>query len=196
MGRLPERDTRVGATDSRFKWRPSNAAIARDLHPHLHRRPLPGLHQTRALHRLRLHAQRDLLQRRQHLDQLAGADRRRRRRQSDRSRPRRRQHQGHLHRRRQGPADPRRRLRRDPAADLPRGQLLHRPRPRQPERAGDGQRRHDPGQPHLDRGPARPDPHRAAVARARRPQPPAGELRHGAQRTSRPPPKTRPSCPR
>jgi phospholipid/cholesterol/gamma-HCH transport system substrate-binding protein len=28
MGRLPERDTRVGATDSRFKWRPSNAAIA------------------------------------------------------------------------------------------------------------------------------------------------------------------------
>ncbi len=28
MGRLPERDTRVGATDSRIKWRPSNAAIA------------------------------------------------------------------------------------------------------------------------------------------------------------------------
>jgi phospholipid/cholesterol/gamma-HCH transport system substrate-binding protein len=28
MGRLPERDTRVGATDSRFKWRPSNVAIA------------------------------------------------------------------------------------------------------------------------------------------------------------------------
>jgi ABC-type transporter Mla subunit MlaD len=28
MGRLPERDTRVGATNSRFKWRPSNAAIA------------------------------------------------------------------------------------------------------------------------------------------------------------------------
>lgn len=28
MGRLPERDTRVGATDSRFKWRPSNATIA------------------------------------------------------------------------------------------------------------------------------------------------------------------------
>jgi ABC-type transporter Mla subunit MlaD len=28
MGRLPERDTRAGATDSRFKWRPSNAAIA------------------------------------------------------------------------------------------------------------------------------------------------------------------------
>jgi phospholipid/cholesterol/gamma-HCH transport system substrate-binding protein len=28
MGRLPERDTRVGASDSRFKWRPSNAAIA------------------------------------------------------------------------------------------------------------------------------------------------------------------------
>jgi len=28
MGRLPERDTRAGATDSRFKWRPSNATIA------------------------------------------------------------------------------------------------------------------------------------------------------------------------
>src|ERR1044072_8109547 len=28
MGRLPERDTRQGATDSRIKWRPSNAAIA------------------------------------------------------------------------------------------------------------------------------------------------------------------------
>ncbi|HET7054043.1 MAG TPA: MlaD family protein [Solirubrobacterales bacterium] len=28
MSRLPERDTRVGATDSRIKWRPSNAMIA------------------------------------------------------------------------------------------------------------------------------------------------------------------------
>src|SRR6266516_3133744 len=28
MGRLPERDTRAGATDSRFRWRPSNAMIA------------------------------------------------------------------------------------------------------------------------------------------------------------------------
>lgn len=28
MGRLPERDTRAGATNSRFKWRPSNALIA------------------------------------------------------------------------------------------------------------------------------------------------------------------------
>jgi phospholipid/cholesterol/gamma-HCH transport system substrate-binding protein len=28
MGRLPERDTRAGATDSRFKWRPSNGLIA------------------------------------------------------------------------------------------------------------------------------------------------------------------------
>jgi phospholipid/cholesterol/gamma-HCH transport system substrate-binding protein len=28
MGRLPERDTRAGATESRFKWRPSNATIA------------------------------------------------------------------------------------------------------------------------------------------------------------------------
>jgi virulence factor Mce-like protein len=28
MGRLPERDTRAGATNSRFKWRPSNSLIA------------------------------------------------------------------------------------------------------------------------------------------------------------------------
>ncbi len=28
MGRLPERDTRAGATDARIKWRPSNATIA------------------------------------------------------------------------------------------------------------------------------------------------------------------------
>lgn len=28
MSRLPERDTRAGATDSRFRWRPSNATIA------------------------------------------------------------------------------------------------------------------------------------------------------------------------
>jgi ABC-type transporter Mla subunit MlaD len=28
MGRLPERDTRAGATNTRFKWRPSNAMIA------------------------------------------------------------------------------------------------------------------------------------------------------------------------
>jgi ABC-type transporter Mla subunit MlaD len=28
MGRLPERDTRAGATNSRFRWRPSNALIA------------------------------------------------------------------------------------------------------------------------------------------------------------------------
>ncbi len=28
MGRLPERDLRAGATDSRFKWRPSNSLIA------------------------------------------------------------------------------------------------------------------------------------------------------------------------
>ena len=52
--------------------------------------------------------------------------------------PRRQRDHGHLHGRRRRPADPRRRLRRDPAADLPRGQLLRRPRPRQPERAGAG----------------------------------------------------------
>ena len=122
---------------------------------------------------------------RQHLEKLAGADRRRRSRQSDRDRARRRRHQGHLHRRRRRPADPRRRLRPDPPADLPRGQLLHRTRPRQPQRAGDGQRRHDPGQPHLDRGPARRDPHRAAVAGAGRPRPPAA--RASARRSTHEP---------
>ena len=80
------------------------------------------------------------------------------------------------------PPDPQGRLRRDPAADLPRGQLLHRTRPRQPKRAGTEQRRNDPGQPHLDRGPARRDPDRAAVAGPRQPRQPAGGLRHGALR--------------
>ena len=28
MGRLPERDTRVGASERRFRWRPSNVLIA------------------------------------------------------------------------------------------------------------------------------------------------------------------------
>ena len=36
------------------------------LHPHLHDRPLPRLHQTRALHQLRLRAERDLRQLGQH----------------------------------------------------------------------------------------------------------------------------------
>ena len=162
-------------------WRPSNAMIAIDLHPHLHDRPLPGLHQTRSLHQLRLRSSTRPSPTAVNIAnnspvRIAGVDVGK----VISRRTRRRRHQGHLHRRRRRPADPRRRLRRDPPADLPRGQLLHRTRPRQPQRAGDGQRRHDPGQPHLDRGPARRDPHRAAVARARRPQPPARGLRHRA----------------
>ena len=87
MSRLPERDRRAAAAGSgRIKWRPSNVADRDHLHPHLHDRALPGLHQTRAVHQLRLRSQRDLLQLGQHRPQLAGPDRRRRRRQS-RSRP-------------------------------------------------------------------------------------------------------------
>ena len=193
----PARERHQGRGDGRPHQVAAQQRGDRDhLHPRLHGRPLPGVHQTRPLHRLRLHAQRHLLQRCEHLDQLAGADRRRRRRQSDLGLPRRQQHQGHLHRRRQGPADPRRRLRRDQTAHLPRGELLRRPQTGQPERAGIRQRRDDPGQPHLDRDPARPDPHRSAIAGARRPQPPAGELRGSADAQADAPPKTRPSCPR
>ena len=77
-------------------------------------------------------------------------------------------------------ADPRGRLGLDPAADLPRGQLLPRRRPGQPERARAADNGDDPGHAHLDRGPARPDADRAAEARARQPPAPAGGLRHGA----------------
>ena len=185
MSRLPERDTSAGRDQRPLQVAAEQRRDRDHLHPHLHDRPLPGLHQTRALHQLRLRTQRDLRQLGQHRAKLAGADRRRRSRQSDLDRARRRRDHGHLHRRRHRPADPRRRLRRDPAADLPRGQLLHRTRPRQPERAGDGQRRHDPGQPHLDRGPARRSPDRAAVAGARRPQPPARGLSAPRSPTSR-----------
>src|SRR6478672_7071809 len=148
------------------------------LHPHLHDRALPRLHQTRSLHQLRLRAERDLLQLGQHRQELAGAHRRGRSRQSHRQRARRRRDHRQLHRRRLGAPDPRRRLCRDPTADLPRGQLLRRSRPRQPQRAGDGGRQHDPGQPHLDRGPDRRGADGAAVAGPGGPQPPAGRARH------------------
>ena len=173
MSRLPERDTRAARRKEPplLGWRPEQRDDRRDLPADRDDRPLPRLHQTRPLHQLRLRSQGDLRQRGQHLQKLAGPDRRRRSRQSDRRRTRRRRHQGPLHGRRRRQADPRGRLRRDPAADLPRGQLLHRTRPRQPELAGNGQRRNDPGQPHLDRGPARRDPHRSAVAGPRRPRP-------------------------
>ena len=181
MSRLPERDTRAGATEQRrFRWRPSNATIAIifilifTIGPYLaFTKHVPFTsygYELKATFSNAVNISTNSPVR------IAGVDVGK----VIVDRTRRRRHHGHLHRRRRRPADPRRRLRRDPAADLPRGQLLHRTRPRQPQRAGAGQRRHDPGQPHLDRGPARRDPHRAAVAGARRPQPPAGGLRHGA----------------
>ena len=137
MSRLPERDRRAAeAGTGRFKWRPSNVTIAIIFILIFTVGPYLAFTKHVPVHQLRLRSQGDLLQLGQHRAQLAGADRRRRRRQSDRDRTRRRRDQGHLHRRRLRPADPRRRLRRDPAADLPRGQLLHRTRPRQPQRAG------------------------------------------------------------
>ena len=178
MTRMPERDTRQNNRKGPLRLAAEQRRDRDRLHPDLHDRSLPGLYRPRAVHRLRLRSQRDLRQLGEHREKLAGADRRRRRRQSHLLRARRRQHQDHLHRRRLWPADPRRRLRRDPAADLPRGQLLRRTRPGQPERAGDRQRRHDPGQPHLDRGPARRSADRAAGAGPRRPQPPARGARH------------------
>ena len=91
MGRLPERDTQGRGREERALQVASEQRDDRgDLPARLHDRPLPGLHQTHSLHQLRLRAERDLRQRGQHLDQLAGADRRGRRRQSDRGRTRRR----------------------------------------------------------------------------------------------------------
>ena len=60
-----------------------------------------------------------------------------------------------------GPADPRGRDRQDPAAHLPRGQLLRRPHARLAGRARARRRRHDQGHPHGRAGPARPGADRA-----------------------------------
>ena len=79
-------------------------------------------------------------------------------------------------------------------ADLPRGQLLHRPRPGQPRLAGTGERRDDPDQPHLDRGADRRSADRAAVAGPRRPRSPAGGLRQRAHPQTDARPKTSTSC--
>ncbi len=178
MGRLPERDIQGGGNEEAPDQLAPEQRRDRDHLPlHLHRRAVPGVHQTHPVHRLRLRAQRGLLQLGEHLEKLAGQDRRRRRRQSDQDRSRRRRDQGQLHRQRQRAPDPQGRLRGDQTADLPRGELLHRTRPRQPERAGDGQRRNDPGQPHLDRGPDRRNLHLAAVAGARQLQPRPGSVR-------------------
>ncbi len=197
MSRLPERDRRAAAAGAAASsWRPSNVTDRDHLHPHLHDRartwPSPNTCRSPATAtsssatfsnsaNIALNSP----------VRIAGVD------------------VGKVDRdQRDGdntkvtftvdgcrPADPRRRLRRDPAADLPRGQLLRRTRPRQPQRAGAGQRRHDPGQPHLDRGPDRRSPHRPAVARPRRPQPPARELWHRphpqADRRRRPDPAAR-----
>ena len=93
-------------------------------------------------------------------------------------------------RRRGGPADPRGRDGRDPAAAVPRGQLLPRPRPGQPERAGARRRRRHPGHPDGDRGPDRRGPDGAAGADPQGPA--AGAARASAPRspTSRPRPTT------
>ena len=87
-----------------------------------------------------------------------------------------------------GPADPRGRRGADPAADLPRGQLLPRRRPGQPERARAARPGRDPDHADLDRGPARRDPDRAADA-------PAGEPASCCSRASarRSPTRRRPA---
>ena len=108
---------------------------------------------------------------------------------------RRRRRRGHLHRRRRGPADPRGRPGRDPPAHLPRGQLLPRREARAAPARPSSRRRHDPGHPDLDRGPARPDPDHAAGTRPREPPEAAVGLRHRPQLTSPPPPTTRARTP-
>ena len=98
--------------------------------------------------------------------------------------------EGDVQRRRGGPADPRRRHGRDPAAPVPGGQLLPRPRSGQPVRAGARGRRHDPDHPDGDRGPDRRGPDRAPGAGAQGPAEGALGLRHRRSPTSRPPPTT------
>ena len=154
-----------------------------------HRRHLPRLDQVAAVPEP-FRAPRGLQERRQHPQGLAGPDRGRQRRQGRehqerlRQRPDRRLQQRllrrHLHGRLERAADPQRRPGRDPAADLPRGQLLPRRQPGQPERPRPLERRHDPAHPDLHRGPARPDPHLAAGARPREPPEAARGLRHRA----------------
>ncbi len=56
-----------------------------------------------------------------------------------------------------------------PPAPLPRGQLLRRCQPREPERGRDRRRPHLPGQPDGLLGPARPDPHHPPGRRSQRP---------------------------
>ena len=172
-----------------------NWLIAVDLHPRLHDRPLPGLHQTHSLHQLRLRAEGDLRQLGQHRAEIAGADRRGRSRQSDLA-----------------PNATATRPRSPSPSTTPAGRSTKTPSPRSGRGSSsratsssnstraararrNWQRRHDPGQPHLDRGAARRSADRAAVAGPRRPRPPAGELRRRADpqadRRRRPQPAAR-----
>ena len=180
MGRLPERDTRVGATDSRFKWRPSNATIAVifilvfTVGPYLaFTKHVPF---TSYGYELNATFSNGVNISTNSPVRIAGVDVGRViavERDGDntkvtftvegKGRP--------IHDDAFAAIRPRIFLEGNFFIDLDPGS------PSAPELdSGDD----DPGQPHLDRGPARRDPHRAAVAGARRPQPPAGELRHGA----------------
>ena len=85
---------------------------------------------------------------------------------------------------RQRPADPRRRDGEDPPADLPRGQLLR--RPRSPARRARGEMDDgddDPRRPDRQPGPVRPGPRGAEERRARRPAP--GRSPSSARRRTR-----------
>ena len=118
---------------------------------------------------------------------LAGADRGRRGRQGHRRRARRpRRRDRDDADRRQGPPGARRRDGQDPAADLPRGQLLRRPDGRLAVGPRARRRRHDPGPADRHAGPARRGADRAAVRHARGPQGPAARVRHGARGRRRP----------
>ena len=78
MSRLPERDTRQRASEQPLQVAAQQHPDRDRLHPHLHDRPLPGLHQTRALHQLRLRTECDLRQLGQHRHnspvRIAGVD--------------------------------------------------------------------------------------------------------------------------
>ena len=77
----------------------------------------------------------------------------------------------------EGPADPQRRHGQDPPAHLPRGQLLRRRPARLADGAELGDGEHDPDQPDGDAGAARPGAHRAPVRHARGPPDAAPRVR-------------------
>ena len=146
-----------------------------------HRR-VPRLHQGHPVH-ARVPAARRVRVGQLAAAQLAGADRRRRGRSREEGRGRGGRGRGRDDGdRRQGPADPQGRDRADPAADLPRGQLLRRARPRQRGRAEAGGRRHAEDHPNRRAGAARPSADRAAARHARGPQADARRTGKRAQR--------------